>query len=543
MKQIKKYILLAVVMMGMSSCELDLLDDPNALKPQDADVNFLTNNIQLAFRDVFNDASGKGMDVTRMKCIYGFNYDNAYLPTAFDNIWNISYANLLTDINTLVPLAEERNLHYHAGLAKVIKSYVLVTLVDYFGKVPYSQAIDPENFNPAVDEQESIYQVALGLLNEAIVNLQATSSGRPNDFYYTSQAGWIKLANTLKLKIALQTRLVNSAAKAEIEQVLANGNFIAAATDNFAFKYGTNIASPDSRDPVFANNYTNGAASGEYMSNYYMNLLYRDKGIKDPRLRYYFFRQTYNITTTTTEMPCIATSKPQHFPAWMPYCTIATDGYWGRDHLNGEGIPPDRTLRTIWGVYPAAGKFDGENDSRSMNQNAGGRGAGIKPIMMSSFVKFMLAEAALTLNVSGQDPKELLEQGVRESISTVMAFASIDPTYGTNAADVPTQDYIDTYVDAVLDKFDAATDNEEKLNIIVKEYFIALWGNGIEAYNTYRRTGKPADIQFGMQASVGEFYRSFVYPADYITRNSNAVQKTGNTQQVFWDNNPAGWIH
>ncbi len=543
MKRIKKYITLALVLISVSSCELDLLDDPNSLKPQDADVNFLTNNIQLTFKDIFNDASSKGMETTRMKCIYGFNYNDAYLPTAFNTIWNLSYANLFTDINTLIPLAEERNLHYHAGMAKVMKAYVMITLVDYFGNVPYSEAIDPQNFNPALDDGENVYQAALGLLNEGIINLQATSSGRPNDFFYSSESGWIKFANTLKLKIALQTRLVNTAAKAEIEQLITNADIISDATDDFFFRYGTNISGPDSRDPVFANNYTNGASSGEYMSNYYMNLLYRDKGIKDPRLRYYFFRQTYNMTTSTSELPCIATSKPQHFPSWMPYCTISSDGYWGRDHLNGQGIPPDRTLRTIWGVYPAAGKFDGENDARAVNQNAGGKGAGIKPIMMSSFVKFMLAEAALTLNISGQNPKDLLEQGIRQSITKVMSFASVDPTYGSNDEDIPTASYIDTYVGAVLDKYDAAPDTDAKLDVIVKEYLIALWGNGVEAYNTYRRTGKPADIQFGMQEEVGEYYRSFVYPADYITRNSNAVQKQGNTQQVFWDNHPAGWIH
>jgi hypothetical protein len=34
-----------------------------------------------------------------------------------------------------------------------------------------------------------------------------------------------------------------------------------------------------------------------------------------------------------------------------------------------------------------------------------------------------------------------------------------------------------------------------KLELIIKEYFLAAWGNGIEPYNAYRRTGYPSNFQ------------------------------------------------
>ena len=37
-------------------------------------------------------------------------------------------------------------------------------------------------------------------------------------------------------------------------------------------------------------------------------------------------------------------------------------GYWGRDHGNDEGTPPDNFTRTASGVYPAGGSFDGSED-------------------------------------------------------------------------------------------------------------------------------------------------------------------------------------
>ena len=63
--------------------------------------------------------------------------------------------------------------------------------------------------------------------------------------------------------------------------------------------------------------------------------------------------------------------------------------------------------------------------------------------MSYSWVKFMLAEAALTLSTEG-DPRTLLEEGVRASIDKVINFAPsnlIDPDLAAKQAD------IDTYVE------------------------------------------------------------------------------------------------
>ena len=63
-----------------------------------------------------------------------------------------------------------------------------------------------------------------------------------------------------------------------------------------------------------------------------------------------------------------------------------------------------------------------------------------------------------------------------------------------------------------------------KLNIIMKEYYIALWGNGIDAINNYRRTGKPDNMQFTRTAAPGSFTRSMLYPANLVNLNLNALK-------------------
>ena len=42
-------------------------------------------------------------------------------------------------------------------------------------------------------------------------------------------------------------------------------------------------------------------------------------------------------------------------------------------------------------------------------------------------------------------------------------------------------------------------------------------------------------------AAVAQFPRTSFYPANFVELNENAVQREF-TQQVFWDNNPPGFI-
>ena len=72
----------------------------------------------------------------------------------------------------------------------------------------------------------------------------------------------------------------------------------------------------------------------------------------------------------------------------------------------------------------------------------------------------------------------------------------------------------------------------------MKEYYLALWGNGLDAYNMYRRTSRPRGLQPTVLPGPGPFIRSFLYPSAYVNLNTNAKQKPDWAQKVFWDTNP-----
>ncbi|MEZ0611726.1 SusD/RagB family nutrient-binding outer membrane lipoprotein [Fibrella sp. WM1] len=538
-------LLLLLCVGAVSSCKLDLLDNPNAVTTNNTDINYLLNSIELSYRTHFNQMSDPGMRLTRMLNQGAAIYDNAVSPGNFDGAWETAYAGLMTDVKTLIPLAESSELFVHAGIARTLRASVLINLVDGFGDVPYSQAIDAANFNPAVDPAQSIYEAALAELDKAIANFAATSkSGAPSDLIYGGNAdSWTRVANSLKLKAYLNRRLIDKAgATTAINALIAGNKLISTATQNFVFKFGSNLTNPDTRHPRYAGQYSP-TGGGDYQSNSYMGTLYSSKGFQDPRMRYYFYRQTVKNPTDVNALRCITNSKPAHYTDADVFCLPTGVGYWGRDHLNNEGIPPDGLLRTAWGVYPAGGLFD--NDAGvPVSLGAGAGGAGLHPIIMRSFVDFMLAESALTLGTNGV-AKDLLKSAIEKSMADVraMALGTIESgkisTYEA-ANNFVWADQVTKYVTKVLADYDAAATTDAKLNIIATEYWLALYGNGIESYNLYRRTGKPSNQQPALDASPGSFPRSYYYPSTYIIRNANAKQKASLTVPVFWDNNAAG---
>ena len=88
------------------------------------------------------------------------------------------------------------------------------------------------------------------------------------------------------------------------------------------------------------------------------------------------------------------------------------------------------------------------------------------------------------------------------------------------------------------DAFDAAN-TEGKYNIWATEYFISMYGNGLDAYNSYRRNGYPTTIQPNLEPDPGAFPTIMYYPETLTARNQNFTQRDNLTGRVFWNTNGA----
>jgi len=554
-----------MLILGFSACdvvELDLQDDPNAVSPDNAGVDFLYNNLMLSFAGFYNGTHNfTGRTVRQTAMTNGNTYNNAYQAVSFNGLWYNAYAGIFPDVDALLNLTDERGLTIHSGSAKVMKAYVMLTLVDVFGDVPYSEALQGTDIiSPKADDGASIYTEAIRMLDEAITDLDGSVAAAPaNDLIYGgSTTSWIAAANSLKMKAYLNTKDAGG-----FMSVLNDDNYITAAGDDFQFNYGSSRSNPNSRHPWYNNAYE--ASDAAYQSNYMMWLMDGEKSMEDPRLRFYFYRQENDMEgVDPNAWSCILTETPfdpvttgwgsiitePHWaasdPEWeLPYCIASNDGYAGRDHGNGSGIPPDGGIRAVYGLYPAGGNFDDNSYDFTQNEGVDGAlGEGINPIMLSSFVDFMRAEAALTLN-TGEDARALLESAVRASITKVRTMESFVDA-GKVIAETPVVitlgeaflDDLDSltneYVNIVLARYDSAGGVDDQLNTVITEYFIALYGNGVEAYNAYRRTGFPKGIQPGIEPGIGTFPNSALYPADYVNLNANATQKADLSVKVFW---------
>ena len=626
MKKIALIITAAISLAVVSSCDIARLDNPSKVSPSAADPNLLLNQVQTQLPSFFYTMSDYDMQMTRMTHFYGPNFENGFTPLSFDGIWTTAYQGILVNAKTLIPLADSKSLFMHEGMAQVIYAYTMMTLVDNFGDVPYSEALDPTNLNPKADGGASIYAACITMLDDAIANFGKTELSKPYDLFYGgNKARWITLANTLKFKAYMQTRLVDANA---ITKAQAITDLIDLPSENWVYQYSTNIANPDSRHPYFTGNYLTGA--GTFHSNSLMWEMQYGKqtgpggtpGVVDPRIRYYFYRQSSPISQDVNLLGCIGRPRVTHYtnPRW-PFCWIkdpadntSNVGYWGRDFGDATGVNPDTQARTNWGVYPIGGAFDNQvvigtgtatvasggttvtgagtsftslftkgeqlwdatgrvligtiasvdSDTqltlkagaaaalageayqrgyqRANTSSDGLSGAGILPMFMSFHTNFLRAELALITGSPATAQTQMLA-GVTNSIDYVQSFGS-----SVASGPVPGAAEKTAYINAVTARYAAAATASAQMDVIQKEQWIASFGNGVEVYNAYRRTGAPAKgttfaQQLTLSANPGTYYRSFTYPSVYVTRNSNATQKTSDGVKVFWDNNPDGFIN
>ncbi len=538
MKKIIKYVVvLALSGVLFNSCEtteLGLIDDPNALTPSQADPDFYLSAAQVDFTK-FVERVGEIMGETvRVENLNNRNYQQAYSPTNFDTAWEEAYQEVLQNIQDMTVLTTESGFTNHTAIGQFIEAYTITLLVDMFGDIPYSEALlAADNLNPALDSGSDVYAAALTLLDNAIANFNAGSSVDPAyDFFYGGDYDkWILACNTLKLR--LYKNMGNTAA---FNSIISSGNYIQDTADDLQFTWGTNQVQPDTRHPDYADNYT-ATGGSDYQSIWLMNLM---DETNDPRIRYFFYRQNETVPGSDGTEPdeetldCSLQTPPAHYVAGgFVFCTLP-NGYWGRNHGNDAGIPPDGLLRTVPGVYPIAGLFDDSSFSE-IGLGSGGGGNGVTPLLLASTVEFWRAEVAAETSVASAKP--FLLSAVEMSIDKVISFGTKDPDYDDSFE--PTDAEIEAYLTSIDDAFEAATDDESKLNIWGEQFLISLKGNGHDGFNMYRRTGYPTDIEPNLEPDPGSFIRSFLYPATAANTNSSIDQKSTVTEQVFWDTNPA----
>lgn len=529
MKKIIKYITVLIsLVLILSSCEstdLDLLNDPHSLTPDSASPNYVLNSILINGNAQVYSLSGLTKPVIRQTNQFGL-YTNVVGQESMTSAWYLNYT-IMNNLNTLKEISANKNLPHHVAMGEIVNAMTLVNLVDYIGTAIYSEAVNSAEYpNPGLDDGEYIYNEVYTLLYDAISKLHENATYTQDDLYYHGDiVKWEKLANSLIIKMLVQSRKATgfdqSAAASKINEIVSSGMYMKDVEDDFQYNYGVNQINPDSRHPLFTTFYV--GSPNTYMSNDFMLRLMNNLDTTDPRLNAYIYRQTDTAPTGTFITDCTSAGFSNSD------CYIG-GGYWGRLHADESGIPNDNKLRATYGAYPIGGAYDDANFTPIHEGLGDLKGAGINPILTSSNINFLLAEAVLTISGVNGDALNFAQIAVENSFQKVSDFTGRSLP---NTAD---------YINFVVDKYNNSTSIEDKLELIINQNYLASFGNGIEPYNAYRRTGFPTWITTDFQ-DPGAFPRSMFIPKSELDSNENSdmVQKTL-TDQVFWDTNPAGFI-
>lgn len=209
MKLHKRYTLLALTTLllgGASSCKnyFEINTNPNLISNPPLSSLLTTTTQKTAY------SSQRVGGITSYFVQYLASPGTAgstdtYQVTDYTGTWDYIYF-ALADLHDMKRMGQEQGASDYVGVADVMLAYHLNLIADTFGSAPYSNAFDGTTLIPTYDSEETLYNTALGLLNESLTELVKTDSkiklAASNDLIHKGNlAAWIKTANALKARM------------------------------------------------------------------------------------------------------------------------------------------------------------------------------------------------------------------------------------------------------------------------------------------------------------------------------------------------------
>lgn len=294
-----KYAIYLILLAIVSSCT-DNFEDFNTDKknPATAPGEALFTNAMKELADQLNKPD-VNFNIWELWCQYWnettytdeTNYDISQRDQP-EGIFRFAYRRVLKDLDEAAKIiSEETTVNEEEEIIKANKLHIMEILnvftyqylVDVFGAVPYSEALDIGNVYPAYEMGDAIYADLLTRLDAAISGLDAStgSFGSADLIYGGDVEMWKVFGRSLKLKIGINLSDVNSSlARSTIESAVAGGVFTS-SSDEALFPYQT---SAPNYNPIYANLVASGR--NDYVaSNTIIDIMVNRN---DPRLDKYF---------------------------------------------------------------------------------------------------------------------------------------------------------------------------------------------------------------------------------------------------------------
>ncbi len=218
------------------------------------------------------------------------NYDQVTRSIP-DNHWDEMYRILknLEKATEIIKKTDNPNTNAEKGnklaIIEILNVYVYSNLVETFGNIPYTEALDINTTLPAYDDGAEVYSKLIDSLNVALnsIDLAEGSFDASIDLIYEGNVQkWLKFGNVLKLRMGVMLADVNQGkAQTIVNSVLTDGMLFAGIVDDATYSYSS--AAPNN-NPV--NNELILSGRNDYVGA--KTLISAMNDLKDPRRGYYF---------------------------------------------------------------------------------------------------------------------------------------------------------------------------------------------------------------------------------------------------------------
>ena len=206
----KQIIFSACIILMLGSCKkyFDINQNPNAALQPPID-GLLANVTNSSAINVWRVADWTSYYTQYLASPSAGSTIDTYDDVNASSAWNDCY-NVLTDLYDMRKFAFEKGLNAYIGVADILAAQQINMITNVWGDVPYTESfLGVDNIHPKFDDQKSLYDTCLHLLDLGIAALQqADADGELNsssDFIHAGDAGaWIKTAHALKARMLNQ---------------------------------------------------------------------------------------------------------------------------------------------------------------------------------------------------------------------------------------------------------------------------------------------------------------------------------------------------
>jgi Starch-binding associating with outer membrane len=550
---IKTFTALVMFALVLPSCQKFLDVNKNLNSPTAVPVALLLSNAEVAIAG--NTALGSGLgSIASVYTHQTTGRVGADRYGAGSAGWEGLYG-AIKDLDVIIKQGTAETRYTYAGVAKILKAYAFSVLVDVYGDCPFSEfnKFEAGIKQPKFDKGADIYPQLIKLIDEGIADIKNTApnASKPanDDYIYKGNTtNWIKAANTLKLKLYTQVRLVQDV-KAQVAALLASPTtLINSQAESFMLPYGP-YGTTDDRHPAYGD--YNATQRGSQLLSPWLYEIMKGRntniltGIADPRIPYYIYNQK------------AANGTPENCPDYRDggFITII----FGSNGPCRDGS--NSSTYSLLGLYPAGGRYEDGGAKTITTLGALNAGTGALPHQFITYADRLYLEAELiNAGVATGTERTAFSKALDESFLQMdhiitnfikpgsAGAAQVVPAIATLAATT-------TYKTAVLAAYDLSATASKRLEYIMTEKWINRIENPVDSWTDYRRTKfpvlfSPAPIGTVTQVITPEpktvpvandraYPWSLPFSTNEISLNSSSPpQKVPESYRVFWQ--PAG---